>query len=272
VVLARSSVAGEFRVVTTKLEGQPAADLTDARFGTLKITGRASAGRVDLTRAKVDIFDDDPVHWDGDIVVDDFEYTSIPMAGVTPKQREEWLRRALRASQRKTGSPGEVYLPQPYEQLAEAYRRAGDDRAARRIQLAKYGQRNHVTRWDRWYTKLWYVVQDAMIGYGYAPLRAVIWLLALLVSGTILFRYGAQPHSMIPSDRSFTLDDSINYTLNLLLPISGLDEQQVWRSSNGIGEVAATTLVVLGWILGATALVAATRVLRPRNRRTEPRA
>jgi hypothetical protein len=275
--LTRLSVGGEFRLDTSRLQGRPTAvDLTNGRFGTLVITGNPAAGFLDLTKAKADFFDDgETARWrtGGDaIILDEFEYRTIQMTKVTVKEREQWLRRAMVASCQNSGGAHDGYLPQPYEQLAAAYRGAGQDRAARRIQLAKYWQRYHVTRWDRWYTKLWYVLQDAMIGYGYAPLRALIWLLALLVSGTMLFRYGAPPHSMIPSSRSFTLDDSINYTLNLLLPISGLDEQQIWRSSNGIGEVAATTLVVLGWILGVTALVAAARVLRPRNRRTGPRA
>jgi hypothetical protein len=262
VVLTRSSVAGEFQVDTTKLEGQPAADLTNARFGTLTITGRAPGGRVDLTRAKVDIFDDDPVHWDGDLVLADFEYTSIPLAGVTPKQREDWLSRALGASQRKTGSTQKVYLPQPYEQLAEAYRRAGDDRAARRIQLAKNRRRNDVTQWDRWYSKIANIVQDIMIGYGYAYWRALIWLVALFVLGAVLFRYGAPPHAIAHPSHSFTLSDSVGYTLNLLIPITSLDERQVWQSSNGAGEVAAAALVVVGWILAVTVFAGMARVLQ----------
>jgi hypothetical protein len=262
VVLARSSVAGEFRVVTTKLEGQPAADLTNARFGTLKITGLAPAGRIDLTKAKADIFDDDPVHWHGDIVVDDFEYTSIPIAGVTLKQREEWLRRALRASQRKTGSPREGYLPQPYEQLAEAYRRAGDEHAARRIQLAKNRQRHRATPWRQWYSKIANIVQDIMIGYGYAYSRALIWLVGLFVLGTVLFRYGTPPHAIAHPSHSFTLSDSVGYTLNLLIPITSLDERQVWQSSNGAGEIAAAALVVVGWILAVTVFAGMARVLQ----------
>lgn len=262
VVLARSSVAGEFRVVTTKLEGQPAADLTNARFGTLKITGLAPAGRIDLTKAKADIFDDDPVHWHGDIVVDDFEYTSIPIAGVTLKQREEWLRRALRASQRKTGSTREGYLPQPYEQLAEAYRRAGDEHAARRIQLAKNRQRHRATPWRQWYSKIANIVQDIMIGYGYAYSRALIWLVGLFVLGTVLFRYGTPPHAIAHPSHSFTLSDSVGYTLNLLIPITSLDERQVWQSSNGAGEIAAAALVVVGWILAVTVFAGMARVLQ----------
>jgi hypothetical protein len=262
--LSRLSVAGEFRLLTTDLEGYPSAlDLTSGRFGTLALSGTPPAGRLDLTKARADFFKDDPGHWSsGEIVLDEFEYTSIQMAGVTLRQREAWLRRALAASQRKPGGDHDGYLPQPYEQLAEAYRRAGDDHAARRIQLAKYRQRNRVMTWRRWWSKLWNVVQDGMIGYGYAPLRALIWLAALFALGALLFRYGAQPRPLVSSHRGFALSDSVSYTLDLLLPTSGLQERQIWQSSSGLGEVAAAALVVFGWTLGATVFAAAARVFQ----------
>ena len=262
--LARSSVAGEFRLLTTELKGYPtAADLTNGRFSTFAISGDPPAGCLDFTKAKADFFYDGPAHRQGgDIILDEFEYTSIQMTWVTVKQREQWLRRAMAASKRKPGGDHDGYLPQPYEQLAEAYRRAGDDHAARRIQLAKYRQRNRVTKWRRWYSKLWNILQDGVIGYGYAPLRALIWLLGLFALGVLLFRYGAQPHQITNSHRSFTLSDSVGYTLDMLLPTSALQERQVWQSTSGVDEVAASTLVIFGWILGATVFAAAARVLQ----------
>lgn len=262
--LARSSVAGEFTLRTTELKGYPvAANLTNARFTTLSITGVPPAGCLDLTKAKADFFKDGPAHWQGgDVILDEFEYTSIQMAAVTLKQREEWLRRALAASQRKPGGDHDGYLPQPYDQLADAYRRAGDDHAARCIQLAKYRQRNHVTKWRQWYSKLWNVLQDSIIGYGYAPLRALIWLIGLFVAGTVLFRYAAQPYSIAGPRHSFTLSESVSYTLNLLVPVTSLDDRQMWHSANGAGEVAAAAFVVFGWVLGATVFAGATRVLQ----------
>ena len=174
--LSRSSVAGEFNLVTTDLMGYPtAADLTNGRFATLAISGEPPAGLLDFTKAKTDFFRDGPAHREsGAIILDEFEYNSIQMTHVTVEQREQWLLRAMEASKRKPGGDNDGYLPQPYDQLAEAYRRAGNDYDARRIQLAKYRQRDHVTGWRRWYSKLWNIVQDVAIGYGYAPMRALI--------------------------------------------------------------------------------------------------
>jgi hypothetical protein len=262
--LSRLSVAGEFNLVTTDLMGYPtAADLTNGRFATLAISGEPPAGLLDFTKAKTDFYRDGPVHREsGAIILDEFEYNSIQMTHVTLEQRKQWLLRAMEASKRKPGGDNDGYLPQPYDQLAEAYRRAGNDYDARKIQLAKYRQRNHVTGWDHWYTKLWNMVQDAAIGYGYAPARALILLLAVYVFGVLLFRYGARPVSITSAHYGFTLNNSVAYTLDLLLPASSLSERQIWQSGNGVGEVAAAGFVVCGWVLTATVFAAAARVLQ----------
>jgi hypothetical protein len=262
--LARSSVAGEFRLVTTELKGYPkAADLTNCQFTMVALNGDPPAGFLDFTKAKADFFKDSAAHWEsGDIVLDGFEYRAIQMTWVTVRQREQWLSRAMETSRNKPGGDHDGYLPQPYEQLAAVYRSAGDDHAAQRIQLAKYRQHNRVTPWGRWYSKLWNIVQDGVIGYGYAPWRALMWLLGLFVLGVLLFRYGARPYPIASGSRSFTLSDSVGYTLDLLLPTSALQERQVWQSSSGLGEVAASGLVVFGLLLTAAVFTATARVLQ----------
>jgi hypothetical protein len=264
--LGRSSVGGEFRLRTTGLKGRPtAADFTSCRFATLAISGEPPAGFLDFTRAKADFFKDGPAaRWrSGDLILDEFEYSAIQMSSVTVKEREQWLLRAMAASRRKSGGAHDGYLPQPYEQLAGAYRRAGHDHDARLIQLAKYRQRNRVTNWRHLFSKLWNILQDVVIGYGYAPLRALMWLLGLFILGALLFRYVAQPYSIVSVHHpSFALGNSVAYTLDLLLPTSALNERQIWQSANGLGEVAASSLVVFGWLLTATVFAAAARVLQ----------
>jgi hypothetical protein len=262
--LSRLSVAGEFNLVTTDLMGYPtAADLTNGRFATLAIGGEPPSGVLDFTKAKTDFFRDGPAHRErGAIILDEFEYNSIQMTHVTVEQRKQWLLRAMEASKRKPGGDNDGYLPQPYDQLAEAYRRAGNDPDARHILLAKYQQRNNVTSWRRFPTKLWNYVQDVAIGYGYEPMRALMWLLGLYVFGVLLFRYGAKPVSITSAHPSFSLNNSVSYTLDLLLPTSSLSDRQIWESANGLGEVAASAFVVCGWVLTATVFAAAARVLQ----------
>jgi hypothetical protein len=249
---------------TTELKGYPkAADLSNAQLTTLELIGDPPPGFLDFTSAKADFFKDSAGYWQGgDVILDGFEYRSIEMKRVTVKRREQWLSRAMQASRRKPGGDHDGYLPQPYEQLAAAYRRAGDDAAARSIQLAKYKQRNRVTSWSRWYSKLWNIVQDVAIGYGYRPMRAFLWLVGLFALGVVLFRYFSTPFWIASGHRTFTLSDSAGYTLDLMLPTSALQERDVWESANGLGEVAAASLVVFGWVLTATVFAAAARVLQ----------
>lgn len=264
IILTRSSVAGELTLLTTNLKGDIAADLTNARFGTLTITGEPPTGLLDLTRVKADVFRDHPERWrEGNIVLNGFEYTSIHMDRVPLKVRYQWLRRGVSETQAETGGYyNPRYLAQPYEQLAKAYRRVGDDHAARLLLLEKYRQRNRATTWQRWYSKIWYFMQDMLIGYGYTPFRALIWLTGLFVLGVALFRYAAPPVWIGNSHHGFTLGDSVSYTLDLLMPISSLSDRQIWHSANGTGEILASALVMFGWILGATVIAGAARVLQ----------
>ena len=262
--LSRTAVAGELRLLTTEMKGYPkAADLSNTQSAMLQLSGDPPPGVLDLSKAKADFFKDSSAYWQsGNIILDGFEYRAIDMNWVTVKQREQWLSRAMEASRRKPDGDHDGYVPQPYEQLAAVYKRAGDDRAAHAIQLAKYRQRNKVISWRRWHAKLWNYIQDAAIGYGYRPTRAFVLLLVLFTAGVVLFRYVSTPYSITSGHHTFTLNNSVAYTLDLILPASALQERQVWQSSNGLGEVAAASLVVFGWVLTATVFAAAARVLQ----------
>jgi hypothetical protein len=264
VILTRSTIAGELTLLTTHLEGDVAADLTNSHIGTLTITGEPPAGLLDLTKVRTDHFSDNPERWQGRgrMVLTGLEYTSIHMDHVTLADRALWLRRGVMETKAERGGYyTALYRMQPYEQLAQAYRRVGDDQAAHSFLLEGYRQRNRATPWRRWYLKIWYFLQDVLVGYGYAPLRALVWFIALFVLGTLLFRYVAPPQSAAIPPKYFTLTDSLNYTLNLLLPFSGLRAEELWRSGNAAGDVASA-LVIMEFILFATVIATAVQTLR----------
>ena len=263
VILTRSVIGGELTLLTTNLKGDVAADLTNARIGALTIAGEPPAGILDLTKVRTDVFSDNPERWRGRgrIVLNGLEYTSIHMDQVTLKDRYLWLRRGIAKAERG-GYYDPRYLAQPYEQLAQAYRRVGDDHAARLLLLERCRQRNRATPWRQWYTKIWYFMQDILVGYGYTPFRALVWLAALLLLGTGVFRYVVQPVWIGASPHHFSLGDSVSYTLDLLMPVSSLSDRQIWHSANGTGEFLASALVVFGWILGATVVAGAARILQ----------
>jgi hypothetical protein len=102
----------EARLSGLTLDGDVAADLTNAHVRTLTITGEPPTGLLDLTNAKADVFRDNPERWrdQGSIVLNGFEYTAIHMDRVQLKDRYRWLSRGVRETQAKTGG---YYEPGP---------------------------------------------------------------------------------------------------------------------------------------------------------------
>jgi hypothetical protein len=142
------------------------------------------------------------------------------------------------------------YRAQPYEQLAEHFRRLGYDRRARLVLLAK--RRAQARRMPlRWRVLSW--LQDALSGYGYAPGRAVGWLVAVWAVGAAYF--AAQP----PPDREDGFHAAL-YALDVLLPTSPLQlEDQV--TPEGIGFWLTVGMQAFGWALSIAVLPALTRAL-----------
>ncbi|MGE5288517.1 MAG: hypothetical protein ACM3ML_15225 [Micromonosporaceae bacterium] len=264
VILTASQVAGELTLLTTNLGGSVAADLTGAHVGRLKLIGTPPGGILDLTKVTASLFEDDPATWSksGSLALNGFEYNAIHMTGVTFEQRRAWLARGTERTRAKYGGYYPAgYLPQPYEQLAAAYHRVGDDHTAHRILLEKHKQRNRATPWRRAHSRIWNKTQELAIGYGYKPGRAIVYLVALFLLGTLAFRYLGPPVSS-GNPATFTLANSFFYTLDLLLPILNLGVKQEWHLA-GTGDLfLATALISSAWVLGATVVAAVTRALQ----------
>jgi hypothetical protein len=141
------------------------------------------------------------------------------------------------------------YRAQPYEQLAEQYRRLGYDRRARMVMLAK--RRAHCRRLPlRW--RLLGRTQDALSGFGYAPGRAVGWLFAAWAVGAAYF-------SAVKPDGEGPFHATL-YALDVLLPTSPLRLEDRF-APEGAGFWIAIAMQVLGWALSIAVLPALTRAL-----------
>nr|WP_236071352.1 membrane-associated oxidoreductase [Streptomyces polyasparticus] len=144
------------------------------------------------------------------------------------------------------------FVPHAYEQLAASYRRVGDDAEARAVQLAK--QRRHRTTLP-WYGKLWGHLQDATVGYGFRPTRAMAWLLALLLLGSVT--YGLNH----PAERGKGPDfNPVIYALDLLLPIIDFGQEKAYAPT-GPYQWLSYLLIAAGWILATTIAAGVTRNL-----------
>lgn len=152
-------------------------------------------GEVNLRRSTFELLHIDPDTWPERIAIDGLTYRTL--APHLPPERR------LPALEREESG----YLPYAYEQLAAAYRTAGDEAGARTVQLAKL--REHRRTLPR-HARLWGLLQDATVGYGFRPLRAAGWLLALLLVGSIAYslhaprplKAGRRPTSTPCSTRS----------------------------------------------------------------------
>lgn len=123
---------------------------------------RPPSGTVNLRGAQVSYLHDSEHSWPDVVELDGFVYGSIKMHQAGGRRealgrrdsvthRVAWIRR----------SPG--YNPQPYEQLASWYRKAGHDDDARRVLLAK---QRHRRRTLPSVARVWGHLLDVTVGYG----------------------------------------------------------------------------------------------------------
>ncbi|UGQ10082.1 oxidoreductase [Yinghuangia sp. ASG 101] len=204
-------------------------------------------GRVVLRGARLDTLTDTPDTWPtgvGRVTIGGMTYAALR------SERPMGLARRLAWLADATAD----YEPQPYEQLAAAYRASGHDEEARAVLLAKQRRNRETLRFPG---RVWGHVQDAAIGYGYRPARALLWLVALIAVGTLAFAIDRP--TPVKADEAPHWN-AFFYTVDLLLPVVGFGQEAAWNPG-GWAQWAAYTLVMLGWVLAGAAAAGATRVM-----------
>ncbi|WP_031108494.1 hypothetical protein [Streptomyces sp. NRRL S-146] len=204
--------------------------------------GPPMEGTLNLRRAQVDVLFLEPEAVPGEVLLNSLVYTSL-----TPHEPAE---RRLAMLERD----GEGYVPHAYEQLTAAYRRIGDDPAARLVQLAKQRRRRGTLPW---YGRLWGHVQDATVGYGFRPLRAAGWLVSLLMAGSLV--YALHHPAPLKADEAPQFNP-VFYTLDLLLPVISFGQEAAFAPTDGY-QWLSYTLVLTGWILATTVVTGITRTV-----------
>ncbi|MXM69005.1 hypothetical protein GR925_37850 [Streptomyces sp. HUCO-GS316] len=203
----------------------------------------APVGVVDLRQSQFGLLRDSPATWPAGLVLDGTLYDSMHPA-LPARARLPWL-----------GRDPAGFVPQPYEQLAAAYRRQGQDADARAVLIAEHrGLRRTLSP----HARVWSLLQDVTVGYGYRPLRAVWLLLALLTAGTALFTLW--PPLTVGDGRKPPFQPMI-YTLDLLLPLVDLGQERFYAPTGAL-QWGAVVMIGLGWLLVTTVAAGASRVLR----------
>lgn len=200
-------------------------------------------GMVNLRRSQFDMLHVPSATWPEKIRIDGLSYRTL--APHLPAQER------LPALEREESG----YLPYAYEQLAGAYRTAGDEAAARTVQLAKL--RRHRRTLPR-HGRVWGLLQDVTVGYGFRPLRAAGWLLALLLVGSVA--YGL--HAPRPLKAGEAPDfNAVFYTIDLMLPIIGFGQESAYAPA-GWYQWLSYLLIVTGWVLATTTAAGVSRSLQ----------
>lgn len=160
------------------------------------------------------------------------------------------------------------YAAQPYQQLAAAYRAQGHDADARAVLIAQRRDqlaRGDMARTDRWWTRLTGIV----LGYGYQPWRALLYLLGVVaVSITLAVIFGANGALAVPGSipRPCTIVETVGRGLDLGLPFLPRNPSSrcdiADNSAGATLTIATWTLQVIGWALAALFVAGFTAIVR----------
>ncbi|MFC4912401.1 hypothetical protein [Actinomadura gamaensis] len=201
-------------------------------------------GRLSLAYSRVDVLMDQPRIWPREIYLDGLVYQTL-RGPATPKERLSWISR-----------DPQFHL-QPYEQLASWYHGIGHDDVARKVQLAKLrARRRRLGRIPR----IWSLLLDWTVGFGYRPWLAFTWFAALVGVGTAVF--SAVPPRPIKDSVELPRFHALVYSLDLLIPLDSFGLQGAYDPV-GWTRWVAYGLTTSGWVLATALIAGVTRVLRP---------
>ncbi len=218
--------------------------LSHAQIEELILRPASIEGEVNLAYSRIGVLLDSPAGYPDGVYLNGLVYEAL-RGDWTVADRLSWV-----------GRDPYGYRPQPYEQLATWFRRIGHEPDARRVLLAKQRRRRRTLKPTG---RIWGRLLDLVVGYGYRPWLAGLWVAVLLTTGTAVF--AAVPPRQIDPDqvRSF---QPLVYTLDLLAPVSVFEQRGAWEPV-GWTQWLAWTLVASGWILATALIAGAARVLRP---------
>jgi len=199
------------------------------------------SGPIDMRHAKLGGLNDEPANWPQRLHLDGLCYDDL-VPNLPAQRRLQWIARDPAG-----------YQPQPYEQLAACYRSLGEDGNARQVLLRKQRDRRTTLTPPG---KVWGVIQDGAVGYGYRPWLASLWLIALIITGTCYF-------AAYPATASGTSNgrfDPFTYTLSAIVPVIGQNQTVGWIL-NGTQQAVLYALTISAWILLTAFAAGLTRLM-----------
>jgi hypothetical protein len=226
-------------------------------------------GLVDLERASVQHLVDEwnwpEGHWPpaGYLRLDGFTYDGLGGEWqATWRQRLDWIRRSHTTA---TDTTPATFAVQPYEQLERVYRRTGQYREAAQIRTSRFRDPRRYGSLTRT-AKAGNVLFGTLFGYGYQPMRAVAWLVALYAV-VLLVVLGAQHQEgvFVPAKDTKSITPAptalhcspgypcfypAGYAVDVAVPIINLRQAENWRP-NGDAPWGGHTSPSVGSALGS---------------------
>jgi hypothetical protein len=262
--MRRTEVARETNFRGAELGSGPTVTALNA-FGLVTLDLRVEVGvpprgRINLRHARCASLADNARFWDaeGRIELDDFRYDAllVPIElddDAQIRTRLKWLRYGMR----------DVYRPGPYDQFAVMLRASGNEEHASTVLMEKQKWR-YVALAEGYrvlgpLVRLWSWSQRWMVGYGYRPMRALLWLLMCLVFGTIWFAVHPAPHEI--NEQDHIAWNSFLYTLDQIVPIVDFGQTNRWNVA-GASQWISAALTAIGWLLATTVAAGVSRMLR----------
>jgi hypothetical protein len=232
--------------------GRCALDLRRATVsGELDMRPAVMSGTLDLTDARTADYRDAEDAWPDKLRLEGFTYGGFTGDTVSPKQRCAWL------NLNELG-----FAPQLYEQLASVYYFAGRDDHARVIAIAKQRRRRRELGWPG---KLSNDVLRFLVGYGYRTGRAGAWLLALYLTGFLLFHRVREVGLLTPAHKDAAEQPELHasaYALDLVLPFLNLHQREAWNGKGLLVEALIVAFSAAGWVLSTAVVLSLTGILR----------
>ncbi|TCO64789.1 hypothetical protein EV192_101572 [Actinocrispum wychmicini] len=222
--------------------------------------GQAPRGRVTLRHARCASLADNEKFWNttGKLDLEDFRYEALAVPidvkdDAAVRTRLRWLHGAMQRN----------YSPGPYDQFAAVLRASGNEEHASTVLIEKQKWR-YVAMADGFRVlgpgvRLWSWLQRSMVGYGYRPTRALVWLLLALALGS--FWFAVHPRLEEINEQDHLIWNPVLYTLDLLVPIIDFGNKNRWQAP-GASQWIASGLIATGWVLATTAAAGLTRMLR----------
>jgi hypothetical protein len=241
------------------------------------------AGKIDLANARVGELVDCEHTWPRKLQLSGLVYGAIKDQGqaklqqekeqpaVTQKRRlrrelaevEQRLRWIRLAEERSSDDPADSdgYMPQPYTQLMTFCREEGRDRDARR---AAYERERR--RWPQLgiTSKAWNSFLRWTVGYGYRPLRALLWLMALLLVGACVFSSLHTSHKIVPLKATHQPFDAMIFTLDRLIPVVSFGLREAYAPEKA-AQWWAFSYTLVGWMLSIAVIAGLNSAVRREN-------